>query len=138
MDEQIQIGIIIIMPDQQHIIIIIIILLSSSSAQSSHQPSNHAFTGSGFYLHLQGRPNKLVDGCYSFWVGGVFPLLHEIFSKDGSATASVISGIEGYLFNERTLTTKVPLCVVARPARCAGLTARCVGLTARCVGLTEC
>jgi prenyltransferase beta subunit len=22
-----------------------------------------------------GRTNKLVDGCYSFWVGGVFPLL---------------------------------------------------------------
>lgn len=26
----------------------------------------------------QGRPNKLVDGCYSFWVGGVFPLLHKL------------------------------------------------------------
>jgi protein farnesyltransferase subunit beta len=24
---------------------------------------------------FQGRPNKLVDGCYSFWVGGLFPLL---------------------------------------------------------------
>jgi prenyltransferase beta subunit len=26
---------------------------------------------------FHGRPNKLVDGCYSFWVGGVFPLLHK-------------------------------------------------------------
>lgn len=23
----------------------------------------------------QGRTNKLVDGCYSFWQGGVFPLI---------------------------------------------------------------
>lgn len=27
---------------------------------------------------FQGRTNKLVDGCYSFWVGGVFPLLAEL------------------------------------------------------------
>eukprot|EP00041_Stephanoeca_diplocostata_P009789 m.152888 g.152888 ORF g.152888 m.152888 type:complete len:214 (-) comp17899_c0_seq2:1072-1713(-) len=27
---------------------------------------------------FQGRANKLVDGCYSFWVGGVFPLLFDI------------------------------------------------------------
>ena len=31
-----------------------------------------------FGLFLQGRTNKLVDGCYSFWQGGIFPLLHEI------------------------------------------------------------
>jgi protein farnesyltransferase subunit beta len=24
---------------------------------------------------FQGRPNKLVDGCYSFWIGAVFPRL---------------------------------------------------------------
>jgi protein farnesyltransferase subunit beta len=24
---------------------------------------------------FQGRPNKLVDGCYSFWLGGLFPLV---------------------------------------------------------------
>ncbi|CAG8457019.1 1652_t:CDS:2 [Paraglomus brasilianum] len=27
---------------------------------------------------FQGRPNKLVDGCYSFWVGGLYPLLETI------------------------------------------------------------
>ena len=26
---------------------------------------------------FQGRSNKLVDGCYSFWVGGIFPILVE-------------------------------------------------------------
>lgn len=25
---------------------------------------------------LKGRTNKLVDGCYSFWQGGVFPLIY--------------------------------------------------------------
>jgi protein farnesyltransferase subunit beta len=26
---------------------------------------------------FQGRTNKLVDGCYSLWQGGVFPLLRS-------------------------------------------------------------
>ncbi|CAG8596051.1 16768_t:CDS:10 [Funneliformis caledonium] len=30
---------------------------------------------------FQGRPNKLVDGCYSFWVGALFPLLEAILTK---------------------------------------------------------
>ena len=25
-----------------------------------------------------GRTNKLVDGCYSFWQGGIFPLLQKL------------------------------------------------------------
>ncbi|XP_068336017.1 protein farnesyltransferase subunit beta-like isoform X1 [Pyrus communis] len=29
---------------------------------------------------FQGRTNKLVDGCYSFWQGGVFPLLQRVCS----------------------------------------------------------
>lgn len=32
---------------------------------------------------FQGRTNKLVDGCYSFWVGGIFPLLHKILHDNG-------------------------------------------------------
>lgn len=32
---------------------------------------------------FQGRSNKLVDGCYSFWVGGVFPLLHDALAEAG-------------------------------------------------------
>ncbi|XP_065655395.1 protein farnesyltransferase subunit beta isoform X2 [Hydra vulgaris] len=27
---------------------------------------------------FQGRTNKLVDGCYSFWQGGMFPVIHSI------------------------------------------------------------
>ncbi|KAG1671435.1 Protein farnesyltransferase subunit beta [Nymphon striatum] len=31
---------------------------------------------------FQGRTNKLVDGCYSFWQGGIFPLIHRILSHN--------------------------------------------------------
>jgi protein farnesyltransferase subunit beta len=30
---------------------------------------------------FQGRTNKLVDGCYSFWQGGIFPLVHLLLSQ---------------------------------------------------------
>jgi len=32
---------------------------------------------------LQGRTNKLVDSCYTFWQGAIFPLLHEAFRQQG-------------------------------------------------------
>ncbi len=28
-----------------------------------------------------GRTNKLVDGCYSFWQGGIFPLLQQLMPE---------------------------------------------------------
>ena len=30
---------------------------------------------------FQGRTNKLVDGCYSFWQGGVYPLLESVLDE---------------------------------------------------------
>ncbi len=36
-----------------------------------------------FNVLMQGRTNKLVDGCYSFWQGGMFPLLHGIMAENG-------------------------------------------------------
>lgn len=30
---------------------------------------------------FQGRTNKLVDGCYSFWQGGVFPLIQRLLAN---------------------------------------------------------
>lgn len=37
---------------------------------------------------FQGRTNKLVDGCYSFWQGGVFPLVHNTLLTEGSNSLS--------------------------------------------------
>lgn len=36
---------------------------------------------------FQGRTNKLVDSCYSFWQGAIFPLLHEAFRQQGAEVA---------------------------------------------------
>lgn len=30
---------------------------------------------------FMGRTNKLVDGCYSFWQGGLFPLLQRVWPQ---------------------------------------------------------
>ena len=30
---------------------------------------------------FQGRTNKLVDSCYSFWQAGMFPVIHSILAK---------------------------------------------------------
>lgn len=32
---------------------------------------------------FQGRTNKLVDSCYSFWQGSIFPLIREAFRQQG-------------------------------------------------------
>lgn len=37
----------------------------------------------GVEFGFQGRTNKLVDGCYSFWQGGVFALIRRLPSKFG-------------------------------------------------------
>lgn len=33
---------------------------------------------------FQGRTNKLVDGCYSFWCGAIFPIVQALIAKKGS------------------------------------------------------
>lgn len=38
--------------------------------------------GGGF----KGRTNKLVDGCYSWWVGGLFPLLEDVMGVTTAPT----------------------------------------------------
>lgn len=30
---------------------------------------------------FQGRTNKLVDGCYSFWQGAAFPLIYTLMAQ---------------------------------------------------------
>lgn len=32
---------------------------------------------------FQGRTNKLVDGCYSFWCGAIMPIVQALISKNG-------------------------------------------------------
>jgi len=52
---------------------------------------------------FQGRTNKLVDGCYSFWQAGIFPLVHHILIQKGDRCVSDSSwmydtvGLQNYL-----------------------------------------
>lgn len=48
---------------------------------------------------FKGRTNKLVDGCYSWWVGGAFALL-EVF---GIGAASEEAGSQGEPTKEEKL-----------------------------------
>ena len=42
----------------------------------------HTLTPSHPHNTLKGRTNKLVDGCYSFWQGGIFPLMYKTLLKE--------------------------------------------------------
>lgn len=39
---------------------------------------------------FQGRCNKLVDGCYSFWQAGLLPLLHRALFKEGRVVFTTV------------------------------------------------
>ncbi|XP_011137392.2 protein farnesyltransferase subunit beta [Harpegnathos saltator] len=54
---------------------------------------------------FQGRTNKLVDGCYSFWQGGAFPLIHAILSKEKEEYNS-----NYWLFNQEALQEYILVC----------------------------
>ncbi|XP_061390297.1 protein farnesyltransferase subunit beta-like [Musca vetustissima] len=42
---------------------------------------------------FQGRTNKLVDGCYSFWVGATIPITQAIMNNDGKPLAKALFDI---------------------------------------------
>lgn len=52
---------------------------------------------------FQGRTNKLVDGCYSFWQGGAFPLLNALLSEDGFKS-------DYWLFDQEALQKYLLVC----------------------------
>lgn len=45
---------------------------------------------------FQGRCNKLVDGCYSFWQAGLLPLLHRALHAQGEP-GSCWQGLDDFL-----------------------------------------
>lgn len=54
---------------------------------------------------FQGRTNKLVDGCYSFWQGGVFALLQRFHSIIGESPTPVDVGIADCSIDNTQTTT---------------------------------
>lgn len=55
---------------------------------------------------FQGRTNKLVDGCYSFWQGGAFPLIHMILAQEHDHSLSA----ESWLCNQNALQEYILIC----------------------------
>lgn len=55
---------------------------------------------------FQGRTNKLVDGCYSFWQGAIFPILHTLLSKQGDSVLSC----DSWMFHQKALQEYILIC----------------------------
>uniref|UniRef100_A0AAX7TRA5 Protein farnesyltransferase subunit beta n=1 Tax=Astatotilapia calliptera TaxID=8154 RepID=A0AAX7TRA5_ASTCA len=55
---------------------------------------------------FQGRCNKLVDGCYSFWQAGLLPLLHRALYKEGESELSQ----QRWMFEQQALQEYILLC----------------------------
>ncbi|KAG9228979.1 CaaX farnesyltransferas-like protein beta subunit Ram1 [Amylocarpus encephaloides] len=55
-----------------------------------------------------GRTNKLVDGCYSHWVGGCWPILEACV--EGSASANLPSSITSNLYSREGLIRYILCC----------------------------
>ncbi|XP_066279849.1 protein farnesyltransferase subunit beta-like [Branchiostoma lanceolatum] len=55
---------------------------------------------------FQGRTNKLVDGCYSFWQAGTLPLLHRVLMMEGDEALSK----ESWMFHQGALQEYVLIC----------------------------
>uniref|UniRef100_A0A8C3SFN1 Protein farnesyltransferase subunit beta n=1 Tax=Chelydra serpentina TaxID=8475 RepID=A0A8C3SFN1_CHESE len=55
---------------------------------------------------FQGRCNKLVDGCYSFWQAGLLPLLHRALHAKGDSALSMTH----WMFDQQALQEYILLC----------------------------
>ena len=72
---------------------------------------------------FQGRTNKLVDGCYSFWQGGAFPLINQLLKSQGLAQLSIYFFFklwqnyleQNLLFLQRTLCNQRVCSSIKRP-----------------------
>ena len=47
---------------------------------------------------FQGRTNKLVDSCYSFWQAGQFPIIHSILMEIESKSLKIFELISIFNF----------------------------------------
>lgn len=60
-----------------------------------------------------GRTNKLVDGCYSHWVGGCWPLLEAAISGPQAKDDLTMSANSGSFFSREGLIRYVLSCCQA-------------------------
>jgi protein farnesyltransferase subunit beta len=63
---------------------------------------------------LAGRTNKLVDGCYSHWLGGCWPLVQAALAGPHDAGSRPTSAMVGMLLSREGLTRYVLNCCQAK------------------------
>lgn len=66
---------------------------------------------------FSGRTNKLVDGCYSHWVGGCWPLLEACVGAQGSPGAALFEDASQSLFSREGLIRYILSCCQDRTKR---------------------
>jgi len=78
---------------------------------------------------FQGRTNKLVDACYSFWQGGLFPLIHTFIQYQNEDE-------ERWLFRQKSLQEYILLCcqdenggIIDKPGKNRDYYHTCYGLS---------
>lgn len=64
---------------------------------------------------FQGRTNKLVDGCYSYWQGALFPLVDRLYLnkdlyKDNNDKKDYKLKTENWLFDQLALQKYIIVC----------------------------
>mmetsp|Transcript_6957 Transcript_6957/g.7639 ORF Transcript_6957/g.7639 Transcript_6957/m.7639 type:complete len:245 (-) Transcript_6957:57-791(-) len=59
---------------------------------------------------FQGRTNKLVDGCYSFWQGATHPILFSALDQANKGTGEFKSGLGQYIFDQIALQEYILFC----------------------------
>ncbi|NXL85788.1 FNTB farnesyltransferase, partial [Alectura lathami] len=86
----------------------ILVVTPSVSPPPFPNPLQHWVTGRQMRFEggFQGRCNKLVDGCYSFWQAGLLPLLHRALHARGDAALSM----SRWMFNQEALQEYILLC----------------------------
>ncbi|XP_063295865.1 protein farnesyltransferase subunit beta [Pelobates fuscus] len=68
-----------------------------------------AFRQMRFEGGFQGRCNKLVDGCYSFWQAGLMPLLHRSLHTEADPALSLTN----WMFDQQAMQEYLLLCCQA-------------------------
>lgn len=84
---------------------------------------------------FQGRTNKLVDACYSFWQAGMFPIIHSILMKEEGDDGYLMQS-ESWLFERRSLQEYLLLCcqmdnggIIDKPGKGRDYYHTCYGLS---------
>lgn len=83
---------------------------------------------------FQGRTNKLVDACYSFWQAGMFPIIHSILMKEESSKYLIESN--NWLFDRGALQEYILVCcqvenggIIDKPGKHRDYYHTCYGLS---------